>query len=154
MQHKEVWDQLKLDSLDIVIAFDESKKRIMDLLNEKNISINVPGEEWIILYSKMFCLDMQFCIGFRFKGEKLVSISISPEKYVEGKEVYLRYKEIQSALEKELGRPNNYLCCMMKWWNSDRRAYWRGKEIFIEHYLRERFGMEENIHICRMYGRQ
>ncbi len=107
MKQKSMWSCLKLDSFGIEISFSKSKKAIICFLKEKNISIDAPTEMQIVIKSKLLSLDTKFSIAFHFNGEKLIAITVSPDMYLEGKALYSRYKEIQKALENELGHPHN-----------------------------------------------
>lgn len=73
---------------------------------------------------------------------------MSPDTALEGKALYSRYNEIQRALENELGHPHNRSQIIMNLLDPDNRvARWQSNGIKIEHYLLNRFGMEETINI-------
>ena len=117
-------------------------------MEEKNIPIDTSTEMQVVIKSKMFSLDAIFIIAFHFSGEKLTSITISPDTAIEGKALYFRYVKIQKALENELGRPHNRSWLIMDLLNPNYRlARWQGNGFKIEHYLLDRFGMEEIIDI-------
>lgn len=148
MKQKSMWSCLKLDSFDVEISFSKSKKAIICFLKEKNISIDTPTEMQIVIKSKLLCLDTKFSIAFHFNGEKLTAITMSPDMALEGKALYSRYNEIQKALENELGHPHNRSRLIMNLLDPDNRlARWQSNGIKIEHYLLNRFGMEETINI-------
>lgn len=148
MKQKSMWSCLKLDSFDAEIFFSKSKTAIICLLKEKNISIDTPTEMQIVIKSKLLCLDTEFSIAFHFNVEKLIAITMSPDMALEGKALYSRYNEIQKALENELGHPHNRSRLIMNLLDPDNRlARWQSNGIKIEHYLLNRFGMEEMISI-------
>lgn len=148
MKQKSMWSCLKLDSFEVEISFLESQKAIISFLKEKNISIDIPTERQVVIKSKILSLDTMFFITFHFNGEKLIAIAMSPDTVLEGKALYSRYNEIQKALENELGRPHNHLQLIVNLLDPDNRmARWQRSGIKIEHYLLNRFGMEETINI-------
>ena len=148
MKQKNMWNGLKLDSFGIEISFSKTKKEIISFLKEKNISIDTPTEMQIVIKSTLFSLDSKFFIGFHFSGEKLIAITMSPDMALEGKALYSRYNEIQKALEKELGYPHNHSRLIMNLLDPDNLlARWQSNGIIIEHYILNRFGMEETISI-------
>lgn len=86
-------------------------------------------------------------LKYKYK-EKLISITISPDTALEGKALDCRYRIIQKALEKELGHPKKRLRSIMNLLNPDNRSScWQSEGVKIEHYLLNRFGMEEIISI-------
>lgn len=148
MKNKNVWGYLGLDSFGIEIPFSTSKKAIISLFQEKNIPFKAPTEMQIVVKSKILSLDIDFFINFQFNGEKLIAITMSPGVALEGKALYLRYNEIEKALQNILGHPHNYLRSIMNWLDPDSRlARWQNHGIKIEHHLLNRFGMEEIISI-------
>lgn len=148
MKQKNMWSCLKLDSFGIEISFLKSKREIINLLKEKNISIDTPTEMQVVIKSKIFSLDVIFFIAFHFNGEKLIAITMSPDTALEGKALYSRYNIIQKALENEFGRPHNRSRRIMDLLDPNNRlARWQSNGIKIEHYLLNRFGMEETINI-------
>lgn len=148
MNQKSMWSYLKMDSFDVEISFSKSKKAIISFLKEKNISLDTPTEMQVVVKSKMLSLDVDFFIAFHFNGEKLIAITMSPDMALEGSALYSRYNEIQKALENELGHPHNRLQLIMNLLDPDSRlARWQSNGIKIEHYLLNRFEMEEIINI-------
>ena len=110
--------------------------------------MDIPTEMQIVVKSKLLSLDVDFFISFQFSGERLISITMSPNTALEGKSLDFRYKKIQKALENELGHPHNWLGAIMNLLDPDNRlSYWQKDGIKIEHYLLNRFGMEEIINI-------
>lgn len=141
-------NHLKLDSFDVEISFSESKKEIIHSFREQNISIDTPTDVQIVVQSNMFSLDVNFLISFYFDGEKLIAIIMSPDTVLNGRALYSRYNKIQKALENQLGHPRNHLRLIMDLIDPDSRlAYWQSNGMKIEHYLVNRFGMEDIIHI-------
>ena len=148
MNQKKLWSHLTLDSFNVDISFSKSKQEIMVFLNEKNISMETPTEMQIIVKSKMFSLAIDFFIAFHFYDEKLKAITISPDTALKGSALYSRYRQIQKALENELGKPRNRLRAIMNLLDQDSQlAHWQGNGIKIEHYVLNRFDMEEIIKI-------
>ena len=147
-----MWRSLKLDSYDAEVSFLASRKEIIGFLKENDIPLDMPREMSIIIKSKLFSLDSSFSIVFNFNIEKLIAISIFPEGGLEGEAFRSRYNKIQKALEKELGYPNNPLRLIMNLLNPNGwRAYWYNNGTTIEHYILDRFGMEEFIDIHFTY---
>ena len=143
-----MWTCLKLDTFCIEVCFSQSKKTIISLLKEKNISIYTPTEMQIVIKSKLLSLDFEFSISFHFNGEKIISITLSPYTALESRALYSRYSDIQKALEIELGPPHYRSSLVMDLLSPDNRfARWQKNEIKIEHYLLNRFGLEETINI-------
>ena len=103
---------------------------------------------FIVVKSKLLSLDVDFFISFQFSGERLISVTMSPNIALEGKALDCRYKKIQKALINELGYPHNWVGIIVNLLDPDNRiAYWKKDGIKIEHYLLNRFGMEEIINI-------
>jgi len=143
-----IWGYLKLDSFGVETSFSKSKTEFIDYFHKNNIPTDIPSEKQIIIRSKLLHLDVDFSISFQFSGEKLIAITISPNPALEGRTLDCRYKNIQKALENELGHPHNRLMTIMNLLNPDNRlSYWQRDGIKIEHYLLNRFGMEEIISI-------
>lgn len=148
MSKKSMWSYLKLDSFDIEIPYSQSKDLLISFLREKKISFDTPTEMQVIIKSKMFSLDANFFIAFHFNGEKLIAITIAPDVVLEGSALYCRYNYVQGALENELGRPHNRLRFILDLLDPDSRlSRWQRNGIKVEHYLLNRFGMEEVINI-------
>ena len=117
-------------------------------LREKNIPLCMPTETQVGVKSKILSLDIVFTIAFQFCGERLVAITMSPD--TTDNDLYSRYNEIQKALERELGHPRRGLRSIMNLLVPDSRLEsWRANGVRIEHYLLNRFGMEEIIDIKR-----
>ena len=148
MSQHSLWHCVKIDSFDIKIPFTLSKSEIICFLKEKGILVATPTEKQVIIKSKMFSLDTTFCIDFHFNNERLIGLTMSPDIFLEGKALYCRYGEIQKILEGELGHPHKHSSVIMNLLDPDGRlAQWCNKDIKIEHYLLNRFGMEEIISI-------
>ena len=102
----------------------------------------------IIVKSKLLLLDIVFYISFQFDDEKLIAITMSPDTALDGKRLFLRYKKIQKAMETSLGYPSNRLQKLIYLLAPESSSYyWINNGIKIEHYLLNRFGMEETIRI-------
>lgn len=143
-----MWDYLKINSLNFEVPF--SKTELTRWLNENGISLIKDTEMNIVIKSKVLSLDIVFNIIFQFRDEKLISIMMSPDKFLEGEDLYLRYDEIQMVLVKELGIGNTFnpLQVIINVLVPDSRSFcWKKKGAKIEHYLLNRFGMEEIISI-------
>ena len=137
-----------LDSFGVEIPFSKSKTDFISYFCKNNIPIDIPTEMQIVVKSKLLFLDVDFFISFQFSGERLIAITISPNTTLEGKTLDCRYKKIQKVLENELGHPHNRLRSIMNLLDPDNRlSYWKKDGIKIEHYLLNRFGMEEIINI-------
>lgn len=148
MKQNNIWEHLILDSFGVEMPFSKSKTEFISNLHENNIPIDMPTEMQIVVKSKLLFLDVDFFISFQFSGERLIAITISPNAVLEGKTLDYRYKKIQKALENELGHPHNRLRSIMNLLDPDNRlSYWQKDGIKIEHYLLNRFGMEEIISI-------
>lgn len=148
MSKKDMWNNLKLDSFGVEIPLSQSKSVLIDFLREKGIPLHIPTEAQVVIKSKMFSFDADFLIALHFEGEKLIDITIVPEVMLEGKAMYYRYREIQQVLERELGRPSNRLRFILDYLNPDcQLSRWQRNGMKIEHYLLNRFGMEEIISI-------
>ena len=148
MKQINIWGYLKLDSFGVETSFSKSKAEFISYFHKNNIPIDMPTEIQIIVKSKLLSLDVDFFISFQFSGEKLIAITMSPNTALEGKTLDCRYKKIQKALENELGHPHNRLRSIMNLLDPDNRlSYWQRDGIKIEHYLLNRFGMEEIINI-------
>ena len=148
MKQSNIWEYLILDSFGVEMPFSKSKTEFISNLQENNIPIDMPTEMQIVVKSKLLFLDVDFFISFQFSGERLIAITISPNAVLEGKTLDYRYKKIQKALEHELGHPHNRLRSIMNLLDPDNRlSYWQKDGIKIEHYLLNRFGMEEIISI-------
>ena len=148
MKQINIWGYLKLDSFGVETPFSKSKTELINSFRENNIPIDIPTEMQIVVRSKLLSLDVDFFISFQFSGEKLIAITMSPNAVLEGKALDCRYNKIQKALENELGHPHNRLRSIMNLLDSDNRlSYWQRDGIKIEHYLLNRFGMEEIINI-------
>ena len=148
MKQINIWGYLKLDSFGVETPFSKSRTEFISSFHENNIPIDIPTEMQIIVKSKLLSLDVDFFISFQFSGEKLIAITMSPNTALEGKALNCRYNKIQKALENELGSPHNRLRSIMNLLDPDNRlSYWQRDGIKIEHYLLNRFGMEEIINI-------
>ena len=148
MKQINLWEYLMLDSFGVEMLFSKSKTEFISNLRKNNIPIDMPTKMQIVVKSKLLFLDVNFFISFHFSGERLIAITISPNEVLEGKALYCRYKNIQKALENELGHPHNWLRSIMNLLDSDNRfSYWQKDGMKIEHYLLNRFGMEESINI-------
>ena len=148
MKQINIWEYLMLDSFGVEMPFSKSKTEFISYSRKNNIPIDIPTEMQIVVKSKLLFLDVDFFISFQFNGERLIAITISPNTTVEGKTLDCRYKKIQKALENELGYPHNRLRSIMNLLDPDNRlSYWKKDGIKIEHYLLNRFGMEEIINI-------
>lgn len=148
MKQINIWSYLKLDSFGFETPFSKSKTEFISFFHRNNIPIDIPTEMQIVVKSKLLSLDVDFFISFQFCGEKLIGITMSPNTALEGKALDCRYKKIQKGLENELGHPRNRLRSIMSLLDPDNRlSYWKRDGIKIEHYLLNRFGMEEIINI-------
>ena len=148
MKPKNLCSYLKMDSYDVIIPFSKSKNEIAAFLKEKSIQFDSPSDEKIILKSKILLLDIEFFIFFKFECQKLTSISMAPGLILEGKALYSQYSKVQKSLVKELGYPHNVLMSIMNFLVPDSRtAQWRCNGGKIEHYLLDRFRVEEIISI-------
>ena len=148
MNPKNMWECIRLDSFDATISFSTPQKHMISFLQEKNVLFEKPTEKQIVFKSKMFSLDILFYVSLRFKEDKLIAITMSPNTALEGKPLYCRYNKIQAALQNQLGFPHNSLRLIMNLLDPDNSlASWRRKEVRIKHYLLNRFGMEEIISI-------
>lgn len=148
MKQLNIWGCLKLDSFGVEAPFSKLRTELISSFHENNIPIDVPTEMQIVVKSKLLSLDVDFSISFQFSGEKLIAITMSPNKALEGKALYYRYNKIQKALENELGHPHNRLRSIMNLLDPDNRLFcWQRDGIKIKHYLLNRFGMEEIINI-------
>ena len=148
MKRKNMWSYLQLNSFGVEIPFSKSKTEFIGYFHKNNIPIDIPTEMQIIVESKILSLDIYFFISFQFSKEKLIAITMSPNTTLEDKALDCRYKKIQKALENELGHPHNRLMSIMNLLDPDNRlSYWQKEGIKIEHYLLNRFGMEEIINI-------
>ena len=148
MKEINLWCYLTLDSFGVKTPFSKSKTEFISYFHKNNIPIDIPSEMQIVVKSKLLSLDVDFFISFQFSGEKLIAVTMSPNKASEGKTFYCRYKRIQKALENELGHPHNRLRTFMNLLDPDNRlSYWKREGIKIEHYILNRFGMEEIINI-------
>ncbi|MDD6259650.1 MAG: hypothetical protein PUA74_00995 [Clostridiales bacterium] len=149
MDHKELCSCLKLDSYDVEIPFSSPKTDIIGFFQERNIPFDISADGKMALKSRILLLDITFLIFLEFDGEKIISVAMLPDRALEGKALYSRFSAIQKALKKELGSPDNGLLeSLMNWLVPDgRSARWRREGVAVKHYLRDRFGMEEIIHI-------
>ncbi|HAU87213.1 MAG TPA: hypothetical protein DCW90_17520 [Lachnospiraceae bacterium] len=148
MKQINIWGYLKLDSFGVEIPFSKSKTEFINYFRKNNIPMDIPTEMQMVVKSKLLSLNVDFFISFQFSGERLISITMSPNTALEGKTLDFRYKKIQKALENELGHPHNWLGTIMNLVDPDNRSsYWQKDGIKIEHYLLNRFGMEEIINI-------
>lgn len=148
MGKKNLFEFLRMDSYNIEIPLSASKTDIICILKENGITISIPMDMSVVVKSTLFSLDIEFCIAFLFQEEILVSVMMSPCDFMEGKDLYSRYKQIQYALEKKLGKTTNCLWKIMNFFNPSASSMrWKTKDVFIEHYLFERFRMEEIISI-------
>lgn len=148
MKQTNIWCCLKLDSFGVEAPFSKSRSEFIKFFNENNIPAYIPTEKQIVVKSKLLSLDVEFSILFQFSGEKLIIITMSPSTALEGKFLDCRYKKIQKSLENELGHPRNCLRLIMNLLDPDNRlSCWQKEGIKIEHYLLNRFGMEEIINI-------
>lgn len=135
-----------LDSFGVDIPFSKTKAEITRLLQEKKALLVTSNEEQIIVKSKVLSLDIVFFVAFQFSGEKMIAITMSPDRYLEGSALYSRYKEVQKALENKFGCPHNPIRSIMNLLDPDSSlARWQNDGIKIEHYLLNRFGMEETV---------
>ena len=142
------WNFLRLDSFDIEIPFSKTRTEIIKLLREKNVVIDTSVEMQVVIKSKLLSLDIVFYIVFQFDNEKLISITMSPNEFLEGNTLHSRYKEIQTALEKEFGHSCNMVQTFLNLLDPDSCSVrWQKNGIKIEHYLLNRFGMEEIVRI-------
>lgn len=148
MKRTNICGCLKLDSFGFETDFSKSRTEFISSFKENNIPMNMPTEMQIVVKSKLLSLNINFYISFQFNGDKLITITISPDTTLEGKAVGCRYNKIQKALETELGHPHNWLRAIMNLLDPDNRlSYWRINGVKIKHYLFDRFGMEEVINI-------
>lgn len=148
MNQISLWTSLKLDSLEDEIPFRISKVELIKIFERNSVSFDVPDERIIIVKSSLLSLEELFYVSFQFEGEKMIAITMSPCIAVEGKELNSRYKKIQTILENELGRPYNRWRLIMNFLDPDNRlSYWMRDGRKIEHYLQDRFAMEEIINI-------
>lgn len=139
---------LKLESFDVELLFSNSRTELISFLNDNNIPTNMPTGRKIIVKSKLLSLDVVFYISCQFDGEKLIAITMSPDTYLEGKSLLCRYNKIQRALENELGYPRNLLWSIIYLLDPESSLYyWMRNGIKFEHYLLNRFGIEEIINI-------
>ena len=117
-------------------------------MDEKNIQIDMPTKSQIVVKSKLLSLDIEFFISFQFDDEKLIAIMMSPNMVLEGRSLNSCYNKIQKALENKLGYPHSYWRSIINLLDPENRlTYWKSNGIKIEHYLFNRFGMEEIISI-------
>lgn len=148
MKTKKVFDHIKLDDFNIEIPFSISKNALIDLFEEKNIPVDTTAVGSVVVKSCMFSLEICFFIYFGFHDERLTSVTMSPVEHLENSAWYLRYKQIQKALMNEWGKPCNHWPSILNLlYPDDQSARWKCDKVKIEHYIRDRFGMEEAIEI-------
>ena len=99
MKEINLWCYLTLDSFGVKTPFSKSKTEFISYFHKNNIPIDIPSEMQIVVKSKLLSLDVDFFISFQFSGEKLIAVTMSPNKALEGKTFYCRYKRIQKALD-------------------------------------------------------
>lgn len=148
MEQTNLWNYIKLESFGVESPFSKSRTELIRFFYEKNIPMNMPTETQIVVESKLLSLDVNFFISFQFDGNKLIAITLAPNTALEGETLDYRYNKIQKALEKELGHPRNRLRSIINLLDPENRlSYWQRDGIKIEHYLLNRFGIEEIINI-------
>ena len=148
MKQCNLWNYLKLDSFGIEISYSISKTELIHLFQEKEIPFTTLNGTQIAVTANIFSLNIDFSIDFCFDKEKLIAIMMSPKPFLEGRLLYSRYNEIQKVLENELGHMHHPFQFLVNLLAPDGRlARWRRNGIKIEHYLLNRFGMEEIIQL-------
>lgn len=137
---------LHLDSYHIDIFFSQTRTEMLEILKNASVSIKSMEEENIYVSSKLFSLDVEFKIAISFNDEKLVGIMIRPDEELSGKKLHMRYICIQKELEKNFGFCYNFIKKLINYLDPN-NCYldWCYDNIKIEHYIIERFGMEEII---------
>ena len=138
--------ELHLDSYDIDIFFHQTKTELLKLINKASIPTKKIGAENLLITSKLFLLDIDFRIFIKFDGEKMVYIIIHPDTEVNIKTLYSQYRYIQLALEKKYGYYHNIFQRLINYLDPiNCYSCWAFDNIRVEHYIIERFGIEEAI---------
>lgn len=149
MGFKMKWDAPKLDLQGTEISFALSRTEMLDLVYSKSLPIALETESEIRIRSKLFSMEMEFGVFFRFNGERLTSVFITPSVVpMEKTARIVQFDKIQNAMESEFDTLH---------WRSDiyprlfgledRYSCGRRKNIRIEHQLYEHFTMREEIRI-------
>lgn len=148
MKPRNLIDVIELNSYHVSIPLSKSKSEIEDILHQHGITTDTTRPEYYMIESTMLSLDIRFFIFFQFEGERLLSVSMEPQAYLEGSALHARYRIIQKALKNELGRPHNPWDGIMNLFNPDsQKNWWKVGQISIEHLLYDHFGPEEPIYI-------
>ena len=117
-------------------------------MQENGVPLDASSEARLSVSSCLWSLGSAFLIVFHFRGERLTSITLSPEKALEGGALFARYEVIQKAMEAEYGRPRHPLQTILNVLDPDHpSSRWHRDGVRIEHFLLDRFGMEERIRI-------
>ena len=154
MRTKNILSYLKLDSFGVELQYSKPRTDLIRFFYDNDIPVNMSPKMQIVVKSKLLSLDVTFCISFQFDDENLIAITMTPDTNLEGKTLFSRYGKIQKALESELGHPCNYFRKIMNLLDpQNRSSYWFRNGVKVEHYLLNRFGMEEIINIRPIRGR-
>ena len=139
---------LNLDSFGVELSLSKSKTELACFFCENDIPVIMSTETQAVIKSKLLSLDIVFYISFQFSGEKLLAVTMSPDTTLEGKSLMRRFGKIQKALENELGYPYNRLMTIIYLLDSENSSfYWLRNGMRIEHYLLNRFGIEEIVSV-------
>lgn len=148
LKHKGILRFVKIDSYNIEVDIHQSKNELITFLREKNVLFDMPTESAIMIKSNLLSLDVEFYIYFHFDSERIVAITMSPDKALQEEEMFSRYEIIQKALEVKLGIPENAMRLIMRIVDPHSRfSRWNKEGICIEHYIIDRFGLEDIISI-------
>lgn len=139
--------EFKIDIPNISIAPD--MPTVTASLKSSDTPYEVVTDGYIVFQGKAFDCDIPLMFGIHYNQTKVEFIEIfRPLEYTRSKEynVNISFKELSEILKSKYGRPTVTTTDSSPY--KFPREEWRTPNFSIEHYIFDRFGPEEHLHIC------
>ncbi|MDO4153938.1 MAG: hypothetical protein Q4E21_03690 [Clostridia bacterium] len=134
-----------VDEPNIVITKDFTKCK--NDLALHGTEYNTVSDGYITFPAKLFHTDIQFICGIHYNLNTIQYIEIfRPIEYSQSTafDIHQSYKQLSDVLKKQFGNPIHTTGESI---GGQQNEQWICKGFIINHYLLDRFGLEEHLHI-------
>lgn len=129
------------------LSITSSAQNLKALLKNAEVKYKVVSRGYIVFEGFAFNCDIPLMIGVHFNAVKIEFIEIfRPLAYYESEnfDINISFSELSKVLRKRYGEPivttstsiNDYPC-----------EEWHTSDYMVNHYIMDRFGLEEHLHI-------
>ncbi len=129
------------------LSITPNTSKLMTLLKNAGVAYTVVTNGYITFEGHVFNCDCPLMIGIHFNAIKIEFIEIfRPREYYQSEhfDINVSFSELSAVLKKRYGNPlvttsasiNGYPC-----------EQWTTTDYIVNHYIMDRFGPEEHLHI-------